>query len=83
MLPDDKVDTFATSLLISFYSFSSLIWSSIVMVLSYIYFKRIFQNLKGLSDRKVVSLTKKEYDSAVWFFIDLKEVFKVNACWMV
>ena len=32
-----------------------------------IYFKRLFLNLKGLSDGKVVSLTKKKYSSAVHF----------------
>ena len=32
-----------------------------------IYSKRLFLNLKGLSDDKVVSITKKEYDSAVHF----------------
>ena len=34
----------------------------------YIYYsKRFFLNLKGLSDGNVVSLTKKEYGSAVYF----------------
>ena len=46
--------------------------------LIYIYFKIFFLNLKGLSDRKAVSLTKNEYRSAVHFFIDLYEIFKVN-----
>ena len=32
------------------------------------YFKRFFLNLKGLSDGKVVSLTKTEYGSAVLFY---------------
>ena len=31
------------------------------------YLKRFFLNLKGLSDGKVVSLTKKEYGCAVHF----------------
>ena len=31
------------------------------------YSKRFFLNLRGLSDGKVVSLTKKEYGSAVYF----------------
>ena len=69
--PDDKVDIFAASLLISHCGFSSLTSSSIVMILLYIYFKRFFLIFKGLCDGKVVSLTKKEYDS------------KVNIWWMV
>ena len=32
-----------------------------------IYSKRFFLNLKRLSDDKVVSLTKKEYGSAIYF----------------
>ena len=31
------------------------------------YSKRFFRNLKKLSDDRVVSLTKKEYSSAVYF----------------
>ena len=39
-----------------------------VKLLLYIYtFKRLFLNLKGLSDGKSVSLTKKEYGSEVHF----------------
>ena len=47
-LPDDKADIIAASLLISYCSFSSLIWSLIVMILYYtialnrIAFKRIY-----------------------------------------
>ena len=41
------------------------------MILLYIilkiYSKRFFLNVKGLSDGKAVSLTKKEYDSVVHF----------------
>ena len=64
VLPDDKADISAAFLLISYSSFSSLIWS-----LSWFYYmlKRFFPNLKGLSDASVASLTKKEYDSAVHF----------------
>ena len=36
------------------------------MVILYIYFKRSFLNLNGLSDGKAVSLTKKEYGSTVY-----------------
>ena len=39
----------------------------ILYVILKIYFKRFFLSLKGLSDGKVVSLTKKEYGSAVKF----------------
>ena len=64
---DDKADVFAASLLITYCSFPSSIWSSVVMILLYIYFKTFFLiNLKGLSDGEVVSLTEKEYDSAVY-----------------
>ena len=58
ILPDDQADNC---------SFSYLIWSFIYIDLLYIYFKRLFLNLKGFPDRKVVSLTKKQYDSAVYF----------------
>ena len=34
-------------------------------------FKRLFLNLKGLSDESVVSLTKKEYGLAVYIFLIL------------
>ena len=37
------------------------------MILLYIYFKKFFLNLTGLSDGKVVSLSRKEYGSAVHF----------------
>ena len=35
--------------------------------LLHVYHKRFFLNLKGLSDGKIVSLTKNEYGSAVHF----------------
>ena len=38
------------------------------IVILKIYSNRFFKNLKGLSDGKVVSLTKKEYGFAVYFF---------------
>ena len=60
ILPDDKVKIFAASMLISYYRFSSLIWSSIYMIILHTYFKRCFLNLNGLSDVKVVSLPKKD-----------------------
>ena len=37
------------------------------MILLYIYFRRFFLNLNRLSDDKVVSLTKNEYGSEVYF----------------
>ena len=53
------------------------------MTISYTYFfkiysKRFFLNLNGLSHGKVVSLTKKEYDSTAYFFIIFYKMFKVN-----
>ena len=58
---------------ISYCSFSSLIWSSIVIILLYIkkifskYYARSYSKSYGLSDASVTSLTKKEYGSAVYF----------------
>ena len=66
ILPDGKADVLAASLLRSYCSFSFLIWSLIV-IFYYMCSKRFFLNLKGLSDASVVSLTKKEYGSAVRF----------------
>ena len=63
VLPDDRTDIFATSLFSIIYhiyrSFSSLIWSSIVMILLYIHFKRFFLKLKRLSDGHISN----HYDS--------------------
>ena len=68
----------------SYCSFSSLIWSLIVDFYYIMelhseeftfYVKIFFWNLKGLSDASVVSLTKKEYGSAVHFlYILLKSL---------
>ena len=68
---DNKADIFPASLLISYYSFSSLTWSSTVMILLYFHLKTFFVNLKGLSDGKVVSSTKKEYCSPAIFYRSL------------
>ena len=65
IFPDDRADIFATSLLISYCTFSSLILSSIVMINFYIVSKRFFLKCKELSDARVVSVTIKEYGSAV------------------
>ena len=80
ILSDDKADISVVFLLILYYSFSFLIWS-----LSWFYyiFKKKFLNLKGLPDASVASLTKKEYGSAVHFFVDLNETFRVNVWWMI
>ena len=67
MLPDDKVDIFAACVLISYYSFSSLILLSIVMISFCILSKRFFLKSKGLFDVRVVSTTKIEYGFAVRF----------------
>ena len=66
-LPDNNAGIFGASLLIWYYSFSSQILSSIVMISFYIFFKRFFQKRKGLSGERVVSITKKVYGFAVHF----------------
>ena len=75
-------DIFAALLLISYCSFSSLIWSSLVMITLYIYFRRFFLNLNGLSNGKLVSLTKDEYSSTVdvlqIFIKSLKSIYLMN-----
>ena len=65
IFPDGYADIFATSLLISYCSFSSLILSSIVLINFYIVSKRLFLKREKLSDGTVVSITEKEYGSAV------------------
>ena len=64
ILLDDNADIFAASLLISYYSFSSLILSSIVMIRFYILSKRFFPKREELSDARVVPITKKEHSFA-------------------
>ena len=66
ILPDDEADTLAAYLLKSYCSFSFLMWS-LVVIFYYMYSKRFFLNFKGLSDANVVSLTKKEYGTTVYF----------------
>ena len=56
---EDNTDIFATALLISDCSFSSLILSSIVMSNFYILSARIFLKREGLSDVGIASITKK------------------------
>ena len=67
--PNDNTDTdFAASLLTSYDSFSSLIFSSIVLISFYIIFKRFILKRERLSDARVPSITKKEYGVAFLFF---------------
>ena len=56
--PDDDANIYAASL------FTSL---SIVMTSVYILSKRLHRKCNGLSDARVASFTKKEYDFAVHF----------------
>ena len=67
ILPGDKAIILATSLLISYCSFSSLILSLIVTISFYVLYNKLFLKLEGLSDARVVSFTKKEYGFAVHF----------------
>ena len=68
ILPDDKGDIFAASLLILYFSFSSLILSSIFVKISfYILFKRFFLKREPLSDARVASITKTERGFAANF----------------
>ena len=68
ILPDT---IFAASPLILYYSFSSLIVSSVVMITFYILLKMLCLKRKGLSDGNVVSFTKKEHGFAVYFFVQI------------
>ena len=74
-----NADIFAASLLISCFSFSSLIMSSFDIISFYILSKRFLLKHKGLSDAKVASITKKEY-SIIWFcivvFVKIPKVLK-------
>ena len=58
---------FAASLLISHFSFSSLVLSLIVMVTFYIGSKRFLLKSEELSDAGVVSIIKKEFGFSVHF----------------
>ena len=53
------------------------------MWLFYYMLKRIFLNLKRLSDASVASLTEKEYGSAVHFFMDLNVMVSANIWWTI
>ena len=58
ILPDDNADIFAASLLISYWSFSSLILSSVIMISFSILSKRLFLRHKGLANASVISFRK-------------------------
>ena len=67
ILPDDRADIFAASLLVSYcifidlYSDQQLLWFYYVFIQKDLWINR-------LSADKVVSLTEKEYDSTMHFF---------------
>ena len=67
---DDKADIFAASQYHIVVFISNLILNShdLLYFISEVYSQRFSLNLKGLSDGKVVSLTKKEYGSTVIFY---------------
>ena len=65
-------------LLISYFTFSSLILSSTVMISFYILPKIFFLNRERSFEARVASVTNKEYGFAVHFFLKIHEVFKVN-----
>ena len=69
----------AASLLISARSFSSLIWSLIVMI--FVIFKRIFS--KPLRDASIVSITKKKKKITSAFSVNINEIFSGNIWWMI
>ena len=75
--PDDNADIFDASLLISYCNFSSLIFLLIVMTSFSILSTRFFLKRKGLSEARVVSITKKEYGFLV-HFIKIHKVLKVT-----
>ena len=66
ILPDNNVDIFAASPLVSYYHFSLLILL-IANSSFYILSKWLRQKFKRLSDARVVSLTKKENGFAMHF----------------
>ena len=62
-----KADIVAASLLISHFTFSSLISSWIATIISYILSNRFFLKSEELSDATVVLITKKESGFAVHY----------------
>ena len=67
ILPDNNVDIFAASPLVSYYHFSLLILSLIANSSFYILSKWLRQKFKRLSDARVVPMTKKENGFAMHF----------------
>ena len=67
VFPEDNVNIFAASLLISHCNFSSLILSLIAMISFYILSKRFFLKRQRLSDARLVSITNNEYGFLVHF----------------
>ena len=68
--PVDNADICTASLLISHNSFSSLILPPIVLIRFYILSKKFFMKREGLSDARVASVAKTEYDFAANFYKD-------------
>ena len=64
ILSDHNTVIFAASSLTLYFRFSSLILSSVVMIILYIFCKQLRLSRKGLSAAKVVSITKKQYGFA-------------------
>ena len=85
--PDENADVFAASLLIPYFTFSSLILSSTAMICFYVLFERLFLKREELSDTRVVSVTKSEHGLAVHFLYRFIKSWKsipddwINAVW--
>ena len=87
ILPDDNADTFDNADDNAVASLS-LILSSIAVISFYILSKRFFLKREGLSDARIVSITKNEFGFAVHFLQRFKNFLKsiydkwLNAiCW--
>ena len=78
---DDKVDISAASLLISYCSFSSLIFSSIIVINFYILFERFILKRIIWCKRSINNQNR------IWFYsrllIKIHKVLKVNIWWMI
>ena len=71
VFPDDNADVFDACLLILYCSFSLLILQLLIIISFYIIFKRSCLKRKGLSETRVVPVTKKEY---VLQYVSLKPI---------
>ena len=67
LLHDVYADNYAAALLMSCCIFSTLIFASVVMITLYTSSNRLVQKCRTLSDERVVSMTKNENGSAVYF----------------